>query len=112
MVKIVIPVVVFLIELVMLGSLAYFGYQKGNGPVVKYVLAIILPVVSIILWGYFAAPKSDHRLAMPYVAMFRLGMFLAASYALYKCGETRIALILALVSTATQLACLYLEIEE
>lgn len=112
MLKIVNQTVMFLIELVMVGSLAYFGYFKGNGPLTKYALAVILPGIAILLWSYWAAPKSVHRLPMPYLAILRLSLFFLASFLLYKCGLVRFALIIAIISAFTQIASFFYEGEE
>ena len=109
MLKTINQTLVFLIELAMLASLSYFGFQKGNGPITKYGYAIIFPVAVVVLWAYCAAPKSQHRLAMPYLAIFRLTSFLLASYLLYRSGQTSSAVILALLSVATQVISLFVE---
>ncbi len=109
MLKIVNQTIVFLIELIMIGTFAYFGYQIGNSIFAKYALAISLPILAIILWGYWAAPKSVHRIMMPYLALFRLSLFLLASYLLYRCGQNKFAIILAIFSLSTQIASIILE---
>ncbi len=109
MLKIVNQLIVFIIELIMLGSFAYFGFQKGNTSLVKYALAITIPLLVIALWSYWAAPKSTHRLNMPYLALLRLSFFLLASFALYKCDQTKYAIILAVFSTLTQIISLFTE---
>ena len=101
--------IVFIIELAMLGSFAYFGFQKGNSTLAKYTLAIIIPAIAIVLWSYWAAPKSAHRLVMPYLAIFRLALFLAASYLLYACHQTKLAIILAVLSVVTQVVSYFTE---
>ncbi|AHM59321.1 hypothetical protein D770_05270 [Flammeovirgaceae bacterium 311] len=112
MLKIINQTIVFLIELIMFGSFAYFGFQKGNGLFEKYGFAIILTLLAIILWAYWAAPKSNNRLTMPYLAMFRLSLFFLASYFLYRCGQTKFAIILTIVSAVTQIASIFLEDNE
>lgn len=102
-------ITVFIIELIMIGSFAYFGFQKGTTPLVKYTLAITLPLLAILAWSYFAAPKSGHRLPMPYLALFRLTLFLAASYYLYATNKGSAALVLALLSVATQIVGYFLD---
>lgn len=97
-------VTVFLIELIMVWSFAYFGFQKGYSIIVKYLLAFILPVFVVLLWGYYAAPKSSHRLEMPNLILFRLALFLIASSLLYRCNQTNMAIGVALLSFATQIA--------
>lgn len=104
MFRTIIQITVFVIELIMIGAFAYFGFQKGNSTLIKYLLAIILPVFVVLLWGYFAAPKSLHRLEMPYLVIFRLALFLVASYLLYRSNQTNIAIVVALLSIFTQIA--------
>jgi hypothetical protein len=99
--------IVFILELLMLGILGFYGFQKGSNTLTKYAFAILLPAIVILLWGYFAAPKSAHRLPMPYLAMFRGLCFLLASYALYKSNQPSAALIIAFLSVSTQLTSLY-----
>ena len=93
----------------MLGSFAYFGIQKGSSTFIKYASAIVIVAVAIFLWSYFAAPRSAHRLRMPYLAIFRLAMFLIASYLLHRCDQTKFAIIMAAFSTATQIVSLFTE---
>lgn len=104
MLKIINATVVFVIELVMFGAFAYFGFQIGDGGLEKYAFALALPLLAVVIWAYWAAPKSKKRLAMPYLAVFRLFLFLLAAYLLYRCGQTKFALILAVVSAVTQTA--------
>jgi hypothetical protein len=100
--------IVFLLEIVMIVSCAYFGFQKGTNIYAKWMLAIILPALAILLWGYYAAPKSSHRLSMPHLAVFRALMFLAAACCLYRCNKISAAISLAVLSFATQfLSCCY-----
>lgn len=112
MLKIINQTIVFLIELIMFGSFAYFGFQKGNDLFQKYGFAIILSFLAIFMWAYWAAPKSGNRLSMPYLAIFRLSLFLLASYFLHKCGHTKFALILAFISLITQISSVFLEPNE
>lgn len=107
MLKIINLALVFLIELIMFGSFAYFGFQKGNGLFQKYGFAIILTLLAVVLWAYWASPKSGNRLKMPYLAIFRLSLFLLASYFLYRCGHANFALILAIFSTVTQISSVF-----
>jgi len=92
----------FFIELIMLGSFAYFGFQKGHTVLFRYILAIALPTVGIVCWALWAAPKSSSRLPMPYLALFRVVLFLLASYFLYACRQTNLAFVVAAVSIITQ----------
>lgn len=93
--------IVFLLEMAMIVSFAYFGFQKGGSIYAKWLLAAALPVIAILLWGYFAAPKSAHRLSMPYLAFFRAAMFLAAACCMYPCNKVSAAISVAAVLAIT-----------
>ena len=99
--------IVFLLEIVMIISFSCFGFQRGPNLYMKWMLATVLPVISALLWGYFAAPKSSYRLPMPYLAIFRALIFLAASYCLYKCNKTNMAIYVAILSIVTQFLSYY-----
>lgn len=78
----------FVLELFMLGAIAWWGYRQGQTPVSKYALAITLVLLASVLWGIFAAPKSKKRLPFAARLPFQLCMFLTAAFLLYATGET------------------------
>jgi len=43
----------FLLELAAVVSMGYWGWQKGQG-VMRFVLAIGIPVAAFAIWGTFA----------------------------------------------------------
>jgi hypothetical protein len=87
----------FLLELAAIAALAYAGAQVGSG-VVAVLVAIALPLVFIGLWGYFAAPRSEHRLTTAPRVTFELGMFAAAAVALALAGSAILAVAFAVVA--------------
>lgn len=108
MVKSVNQTFVFFMELVMIGSLAYYGYKQSTF-VNRYLLAILLPAIAITLWAIFAAPKSSNRLNLPYLVIFRAAMFLIASLLLYLSGNKVVAWITAIIAIVTQVIAYYTE---
>ena len=94
--------IVFFMELCMLYAFGLFGYYKGSGSLMKYVLAILLPAIVIILWAIWAAPKSNTRLESPYQYIFRTVLFLAAAYFLYACKQPIPAIVMAILTIVTQ----------
>jgi hypothetical protein len=50
----------FLVELVALGIFAYWGWRTGGTTLVRWLLALALPLVTAIVWGMFAAPTASH----------------------------------------------------
>jgi len=61
------------------------------------------------LWAFFAAPKSVHRLKMPYLAIFRASIFLIASFLLYQTEQKNIAIAFALLAIVTQAVSFFAE---
>lgn len=93
----------FFLEIAMLIAFAYFGFQYPENTIIKYVMMIALPVTAIMLWGYFAAPKSKHRLQQPSRVLFALTMFGAAIFLLNMTGKTMLAAIFAIMVIINQL---------
>lgn len=93
----------FFLEIAMLAAFAYFGFHYPQNIVIKYVLVIALPVVAIIFWGYFAAPKSKHRLQQPSRVLFALTMFGAAIFLLNMTGKIMLASVFAIMVIINQL---------
>lgn len=50
----------FILELLALFALGYWGSQLGDG-VVGLVLAIAIPIIAAIIWGTFAVPDDPSR---------------------------------------------------
>lgn len=85
----------FLLELAMLASIGYWAYLQGKSPLIKWSLAVVLPVLAMILWGIFAAPKSQYRLDFNARIIFELVMFSLAAFLLYKADHPTLALCFA-----------------
>jgi Protein of unknown function (DUF2568) len=84
----------FLLELAAVAAFAYWGAKTGHG-VLAVMLAIVAPMVAIVLWGVFAAPRSDRRLAAKARIPFELAVFGLAVAALAAVGSDVAALVLA-----------------
>lgn len=92
----------FALELGMLASMAYWGFQQGNNTIVKYIYAIALPLIAMVLWGIFAAPKSDTRIAFPTRLVFEMSLFAIAAFMLYKTGKINLALIFLILAVMSE----------
>ena len=55
----------FLLELCVLVALGYWGFQTGQGTIAKIGLGIGAPMVAVVVWALFGAPKSAWRLQGP-----------------------------------------------
>jgi hypothetical protein len=94
----------FLLELGAIAAFAYWGANSGDGAL-WVVLAIVAPVAAIVLWGVFAAPRSEHRLAPTARIAFELSVFALAAVALLAAGSqvAAIAFAVAVVVNAVLL---------
>ena len=72
---------VFLLELVAVAAFAIWGAT------VNVAVAIAAPVAMIVLWGRFAAPRSERRLPPGRRALFQLTVFGLAAVALAAAGS-------------------------
>ncbi|MGW6708500.1 YrdB family protein [Streptomyces sp. NPDC054956] len=77
----------FLLELLALGLLAWWGFTRDIGRVGSVALAVAAPGAAAVLWGLFAAPKA--RFAVPLAAQLgvKAVVFGAAALALLALGQ-------------------------
>ena len=87
----------FLLELVAVGAFAYFGFTSSASGVLNVVLGIGLAVISIVLWGVFAAPKSPRQLRGAALWGFKIAFFALAALALVAAGSTTLAFVFAVL---------------
>jgi Protein of unknown function (DUF2568) len=76
----------FALEFAAVAAFAYWGATVAGG-VVAVVLAIAAPLVAVVLWGRFAAPRAARRLPLRLRAPFELGVFALAALALLAASE-------------------------
>ena len=102
-------VTAFLLEIAMIVAFGYFGYHYPENMLMKDVLMIGLPLIATILWGYFAAPKSKHRLSKIPRVVFALALFGAAIFLLNSTEKTMLAAVFAILVIINQLLLFILE---
>jgi Protein of unknown function (DUF2568) len=76
----------FLLELGLLASLAYWGWNEG-GSVTRWLFAIGAPVLAAVAWGRFLAPKSSSRLSDRWRLLVEVILFGSATAALISAGQ-------------------------
>jgi hypothetical protein len=76
----------FLLELVALVALGYWGARRGGSGLARIALAAALPVAAGVFWGLFVAPKSGLVASRRARLAFGLVVFLGASAALVDIG--------------------------
>lgn len=87
----------FILELCAVVALGYWGFQTGDSTLVKWLLGIGAPVLLIVIWGGWLAPKSTRRLRPPVLHIVKLIVFGTAAFALYRADQPTLALIFAIV---------------
>lgn len=96
-------IVMFFVELAMLAIFAFYGYEIGDTTILRIVYAVLLPTLALVIWRVWAAPKAKRQLKMPYLVLFRMGLFLVAAYLLYHLGQKTQAIVFASIAMITQI---------
>ncbi len=87
----------FLLELAMLAALGYCGFQTGSNLLWQLILGIGLPIITIVIWGLFMAPKSERRLTGTAYLLLASIIFGLAALALIAAGQPILGVILAVL---------------
>ena len=88
----------FFLELAMLAALSYWGFYGDKGTAVKWGFGIGLPVLIVVIWGMFLAPRAAYRLDSTTGNLLSLFLFLLAATALVYTQHTALAIVLALTA--------------
>jgi hypothetical protein len=95
----------FVIELAMLAGFAYAGWVGPEPVWLKFVLAVGLPALAILLWAVWAAPKAGkRRLSEPGLTIFKIAIFGAATFALWASGQGFWAAVFAVLAAINLIA--------
>lgn len=97
----------FLLEVAMVAAFCYAGFRLAAPA--RYVVGIGLPIVIIVLWGIFMAPRAARRVPWPALPLIALAVFLVSAALLYAAHQPVMALILALVAVAYTVLNFYLK---
>ncbi|QBD77097.1 DUF2568 domain-containing protein [Ktedonosporobacter rubrisoli] len=87
----------FLLELGVLVALGYWGFQVGQGMLMKILPGIGLPVLAIIVWGILGAPKSSWQLQGIWYLALQVVFFGSAALALFSAGRRDLGIAFALL---------------
>lgn len=88
----------FLLELVMLAGLAWWGSQAVAGLAGRIALAVLTPAVAVVIWGLFAAPRARVQLPAAGVLAVKAIVFGGAAVAAYSTGWHAPAIAFAVVA--------------
>lgn len=88
----------FLLELAMLAAFVVWGFKVGKTTFTKIMLGIGIPLVTIVLWALYMAPRASMRVIGPWLPIVTLTAFLAGAAALYAAKRPKLAIILAILA--------------
>ena len=71
----------FVLELAAFAALAWWGGTVGHG-VVSVLVAIAAPLLAVVVWGRWAAPRASRRLPVSRRVPLELGVFALAAIAI------------------------------
>ncbi|MEH7237969.1 YrdB family protein [Bacillus sp. JJ1562] len=95
----------FVWEILALIIFGLWGFHHG-----KFLGAIGIPLVVVVIWAMLGSPGAPYKLQGFYGIILELFLFLAASYILYKLVYTQLALIYSIVALGTSLLIHYMNI--
>jgi hypothetical protein len=93
-IKWIILLVFFLVELAAIFAYGYWGFHIDRGWILRIVLGIGTPLLVAVIWGMFVAPKASHPVSNPVKALIQFAVFTVAAFALYSSGQKNIAIFL------------------
>jgi hypothetical protein len=92
--------VIFFMEIAMLVAMGYWGFSMHAGAA-AWVWGVGTPLIAVIFWSIWAAPRSNRRLKMPYRALFTAVLFSLGAFLLYQAHQRAYAIIIFIVSIAS-----------
>jgi Protein of unknown function (DUF2568) len=91
----------FLLELLMLAGLCWWGAAQHASGAVRIVLAVAAPAVAVLAWWLFAAPRARVSLALGGVLAVKVVLFGAAAVAVYAIGQHLAAVVFGIIALAS-----------
>ena len=88
----------FLLELLMVAGLAWWGSQAVSGLAGRIAMAVVTPALAIVIWALFAAPRARIRLPVAGVLAVKAVVFAGAAVAVYATGWHAAAIAFAIVA--------------
>ncbi|MFI0960485.1 YrdB family protein [Streptomyces sp. NPDC021080] len=90
----------FVVELVALACLAWWGFSTGHGWLPHVLLGVGTPLLAVVLWSLFAAPKARLRPGLPLVLLVKALVLGGGAAAVYGVGHPVAAVVMAIVVVA------------
>ncbi|OLZ61361.1 hypothetical protein AV521_43740 [Streptomyces sp. IMTB 2501] len=92
--------VAFLLELAALGLLGWWGFGAGHEGVLRILLGVGTPLLAVVVWALFAAPRARWRPRLLLVLVVKALVLGGGAAALYGVGHPIAAGAMAVVTAA------------
>ena len=93
----------FLLELCMLAAVGYWGFQSQSGWGMKLLLGIGLPLLIVVIWGLFVAPKAFYPLrGIPHLVL-SLILLGSGALALFASGNPTLGWVYTIILILNQI---------
>ena len=90
-------------ELALLAALAVTGWRLGDGPVLQVLLAVLLPLVAVAVWGRLVAPRASRRLPDPARLLVETSLFVVSAVGLVLVGSVWVGVAYGVVAVGVAL---------
>ncbi|WP_281281441.1 YrdB family protein [Paenibacillus dokdonensis] len=92
----------FILELILLFSLCYWGLHVQLGVFMQIVLGLGLPVLAAVAWGLFISPKASVRVPLFVVLFIEAILFAAAVLCFISSGFVTFAVIFGVLAVVNR----------
>ena len=87
----------FLLEIMVLVILGYWGFHVSQGTIIKILLGIGTPLLAAVIWGMFGAPKAPYVLSGFSFLILEIVIFGLPAVALFNTEKQSLALLYGLI---------------
>lgn len=87
----------FILEIISLVAIGYWGFQLQAGTLVRYSVGIGVPIIIMIIWGTFGSPAAPYRLSPAYRIILQIVIFASAILAVYFSYNQTLSIIFAIL---------------
>lgn len=92
----------FLLELGLLAAVGYWGFATQPGWPMQILFGIGLPVLLIVIWGLFVAPRATYRLSGLSYLFVSVILLAVGALALFASGRTVLGWVYAVILAINQ----------
>jgi hypothetical protein len=87
----------FLLELLALGALGYWGFMTGSATLTKVALGVGAPLVAAVVWGTFLSPRAPVQLPWLLVLVLQALVCGSAAAGLVSTGHLTLAVVFGVI---------------